>query len=53
MESATENNRHHDSRMVRVKTGGKSARCMLAIVIQGKTLPGARQNRHVRCFVPV
>ena len=38
MDSATENNRHYAVRFitVRVKTGGKSTRCMLVRVCRGK-----------------
>lgn len=43
MESVTENNRHGLS-VVRVKTGGKSARHLLVIINRGQTLLGARQN---------
>lgn len=49
MESATENNRPTGlvPRWVRVKTCGKSARSAVAILPDGQTLLGARQNRHV------
>lgn len=49
MESATENNRpiFFFENRVRVKTCGKSARSVVAILFDGQTLPGARQNRHV------
>ena len=46
MESATENNRHII--VVRMKTGGKSTRSMLAIVLMGK--PYREQGKIGTCW---